>query len=1134
MRISHILHFRLHCTLLVLMLLFVARTLPAQDLHTARPLNQYVHDHWTGDDGLPQNAVYSLMQSRDGYLWFGTQEGLVRFDGLRFTVFDRTNAREMKSSWIRFLLEDEDGGIWISYPTRGTGAARVKDGILRGFSTKDGLRNDNVDFVYRTRDSSKWFIHGAWGITRYKNGAMTTFGHAEGLPSDTVFAVSDDAKGNLWFATPQGIVRYDQKSYTLFSTSNGLPKNRVWWINNRGSCIFEDSRNNIWMATNDGLVQFNNGTMKTITKADGLLDNRARNVLEDSHGTLWIVTNEGINSFSNGTIKSYKPPIPFEAVNSALMDKDDDIWLATEHGLWRFREGTYDHFGREGGMSDESCASVFVDAEGSVWFGNNSDGLHRLREGKFVTFGKERGIKDDVISCVFEDSRGNLWLGSVSGGIAKLSGGSTTVYDEKNGLTRNIKGVAEAPDGTIWFVATDGLHTLRNGKIARVSTGAGLDSSDLRALFFRSSGELIVADSRFVCRQKDNRFEKVFLGKVSDDRVTGGISIVIEDAEANLWIGTFNDGLYRYGHDTLTHFTASQGFTGVRVFAVIPDHNGTIWIGTAEDGVYRFRDGKFIQYSPENGLFDYSAASIIEDDSGSMWFANNKGIYRIKKQALEDFAAGKTTSYSFDSYGTADGMKSRETNVIGRPSIWKMKDGRIVVPTVAGAAIVDPAKIRLNTIPPRVVLERFSADNLSRNLNLEIALPPGTGNLEFQYVGLSFIGSDHVQYRYKLEGYENDWVNPGNRNVAYYTHLGPGSYTFRVKAANADGVWDSTGASVFFSIKPHFYESGLFYALALLGFLVVGPSIYFMRVKQLKARETELAVLVDSRTVELRGAINNLKETQNQLVLSEKMASLGQLTAGIAHEIKNPLNFITNFAALSGDLTRDLRHELAAESDHVEKARAVEIEGILKDLEQNVNKINEHGKRADSIVRGMLLHSRGKSGERLETDLNALLAEYTNLAYHGMRAQDHTFNVKLETEFDPSIGKVNVVPQDLSRAFLNIVNNACYAANDRRKTATNGFNPVVRVSARNLQDSIEIRVRDNGNGIPQSILEKIFNPFFTTKPAGAGTGLGLSLSYDIITQEHKGYIKVDTKEGEYTEFIIVIPRNPGKDGGSRT
>jgi ligand-binding sensor domain-containing protein/signal transduction histidine kinase len=1109
--------------------LLVASSLPAQDLQVRRPLSQYVHDQWTEKDGLPQNGVYSLTQSHDGYLWFGTQEGLVRFDGVRFAVFDRANTREMKSAWIRFLLEDDDGGMWISYTTRGTGIAYYKNGSIHGYGKKDGLRSDNVSFACKTRDSSRWFIHGPWGITRYKNGVMSTFGRAEGLPSDTVFAVSDDRKGDLWFATPRGIARYDQKSYTLFSTQNGLPQNRVWWINNGGECIFEDSRNNIWMATDAGLVRFDNGTMRTFTKSDGLLENRVHDIIEDSDGTLWFVSNSGINSLTNGTMASYRAPRPFESVNGFYKERDNDLWLATGRGLWRFRSGTFDHFGQENGMTDETCNSVLVDQEGSVWFGTETNGLNRLREGKFVNYGKEQGFKDEHLTSVFEDSKSNLWLGSATGGIVRLSGGSTTVFDEKQGIPRRVRGVGEGPDGTIWISADDGLHILRDGKVSRISMGVGPDSTQLRALMFRKSGELTVADFHAVYRFRDKRFQRVFPGDIP-----GGISVVVEDADENLWIGTYLTGLYRYGKDTLVHFSADQGFTGPRVFAVFPDNTGNIWIGTADDGIYRYRGGKFTQFTPETGFCEFGVGGIIEDDRGSMWFSGNKGVYRIRKQALEDFADGKSSSYSFDAYGTADGMKSRETNAEGHPNVWKMKDGRIVFPTVAGAAIVDPAKIRLNTVPPRVVLERFSADNASRDLKAEITLPPGTGNLEFQYVGITFIGSERVQYKYRLDGYETAWVNPGTRNVAYYTHLGPGNYTFHVIAANADGVWDSTGASVPFSIRPHFYESRWFYALALIGFLFGGPSLYLMRVRQLKRHETELARLVDARTTELRGALDNLKETQNQLVLSEKMASLGQLTAGIAHEIKNPLNFITNFAALSGDLTRDLRQELAAESDRVDKARAVEIEGILKDLETNVDKINEHGKRADSIVRGMLLHSRGKAGERQETDLNALLAEYTNLAYHGMRAQDHSFNVKLETDLDPSVGKVSVVPQDLSRAFLNIVNNACYAANDRRKTTANGFNPVVKVTARNLQENVEIRVRDNGMGIPQAVREKIFNPFFTTKPAGAGTGLGLSLSYDIITQEHRGNIKVDTKEGEYTEFIITIPRNPGNNGGSRT
>jgi len=281
---------------------------------------------------------------------------------------------------------------------------------------------------------------------------------------------------------------------------------------------------------------------------------------------------------------------------------------------------------------------------------------------------------------------------------------------------------------------------------------------------------------------------------------------------------------------------------------------------------------------------------------------------------------------------------------------------------------------------------------------------------------------------------------------------------------------------------------------------------------------------VQARTRELAKSFDDLRAAQDRLVQTEKLASLGQLTAGIAHEIKNPLNFVNNFAVLSSDLTKELREELEKQKLKLDPANALAISDLLNDLEQNVTKINEHGKRADSIVKGMLLHSRGKAGERQATDINALLAEYVNLAYHGLRAQDSSFNVKIESSYDVTLGPVDVVPQDVSRVFLNIVNNGCYSANEKKKSGLNGFMPTIKVCTKNMGDRVQIRIRDNGNGVPRSILDRIFNPFFTTKPSGAGTGLGLSLSYDIIVHEHKGEIAVDTKEGEYAEFIISIPK----------
>ncbi|MCX7003187.1 MAG: ATP-binding protein [bacterium] len=300
---------------------------------------------------------------------------------------------------------------------------------------------------------------------------------------------------------------------------------------------------------------------------------------------------------------------------------------------------------------------------------------------------------------------------------------------------------------------------------------------------------------------------------------------------------------------------------------------------------------------------------------------------------------------------------------------------------------------------------------------------------------------------------------------------------------------------------------------------------------ELREHNEHLDALVAQRTQELsqrnqevEDALKKLKEMQQQIVMQEKMASLGGLTAGVAHEIKNPLNFVNNFAELSTELFGELRALLVANAATIDAPAQSEINALLDDIEMNIRKINEHGKRADSIVRGMLLLSRGKTGERMPVDINALVAEYLNLGYHGLRALDATFNVKLESNYDPAVGTLPAVPQDLSRAILNLVNNACYAAFSARSKRGAGFMPTVAVRTVATADYIDIGVRDNGMGISPALREKIFAPFFTTKPAGKGTGLGLSITFDIVVHEHHGEILLDSVEGEYAEFTIRLPR----------
>jgi PAS domain S-box-containing protein len=287
---------------------------------------------------------------------------------------------------------------------------------------------------------------------------------------------------------------------------------------------------------------------------------------------------------------------------------------------------------------------------------------------------------------------------------------------------------------------------------------------------------------------------------------------------------------------------------------------------------------------------------------------------------------------------------------------------------------------------------------------------------------------------------------------------------------------------------------------------------------------TQAEQVLKQKNDELEKTLEQLRETQKQLIMQENLASLGTLTAGIVHEIKNPLGFVSNFAELSADLTTELREELDQQKNLLDSKTFENIKDILNILEQNVLKTKEHSKRADNIIRNMLVHSRGQVGERKPTDINALLADYVKLAYHGFRAKDSSFNITLQTEYDPSIGLVEVVQQDISRVFLNIINNACYAVHQKKKESGREFSPTLWVSTKNQGALIEVRIRDNGIGIPSTIVDKIFNPFFTTKPSGEGTGLGLSISYDIVVQGHGGEIKVETEEGSYTEFSILLPK----------
>jgi signal transduction histidine kinase len=416
-------------------------------------------------------------------------------------------------------------------------------------------------------------------------------------------------------------------------------------------------------------------------------------------------------------------------------------------------------------------------------------------------------------------------------------------------------------------------------------------------------------------------------------------------------------------------------------------------------------------------------------------------------------------------------------------------------------------------------------------------LPWNQNQLTFAYVGLNYIDPKRNKYAYRLEGYENAWVQAGTRRGVTYTNLPSGTYTFQVIAANSDGIWNNKGDSFTIIINPPWWFTWWAWSLYCILF---AAAVYFfiayrsrklkrqnlileekieVRTKQLSDANQELNEQREEITIQrddLSSAISELKSAQTQLIQSEKMASLGELTAGIAHEIQNPLNFVNNFSEVSAEMIDELGEEL-------DKGEVAEARAIALDVKQNLEKIRHHGRRADGIVKGMLEHNRTSTGQKEPTDINKLADEYLRLAYHGLRAKDKTFNAELVTHFEPDLPLVHIIPQDIGRVLLNLFNNAFYAVQQKTKTAGVDYEPGIILTTSAEKGNLLISVKDNGNGIPDAIKDKIMQPFFTTKPTGQGTGLGLSLSYDIVVKGHGGDIAVNSIVGEETVLTVTLP-----------
>jgi PAS domain S-box-containing protein len=1111
----------------------------AHALDPHRKFSQYVREKWSAGKGLPGGAVHAIAQSPDGYLWIGTEKGLVRFDGFTFLPVPPKSLLPQNDP-ILGLMTDAEGDLWVRMQT--AGILRYNRGKFENLASRPNATVTQVTAIAR-EGAGMLLSDLVSGTLRLRRGRLDPVAPAKILPGSSVtMSIAETADGKIWLGT-LGAGLFYLEGGRATRVTQGLTETKI-------NCLLPVGDHELWVGTDHGLFRWSGTGFRRAGLGPSLRDQPVLTILRDRDSNIWVGTTLGLLRI-NASGTSFAEEESMEragAVNALFEDREGNLWVGSATGLERIQDSAFITYSTDKGLSSNAGGPVYVDGEDRAWFAPEKGGLYWIKDGRVQPVKPELFEKDVIYSIAGSDHE--IWIGRRQGGLTRLaySGGiiTTETYGRANGLEQNsVYATYQGRDGVVWAgTLSSGISRLKDGKFTTYKTTNGLASNT--------------------------------------------VSSVLEGHDGTIWFGTPN-GLSALSNGKWRTYSVQDGLPSDNVNCLFEDSAGALWIGTSA-GLAYFRMGRLHTFQEVPESLREPIAGMAEDKSGRFWIATSNHVLRVPHDKLQ---SGVVTAADVREYGQADGLESTE-GVKRSRSVVSDSAGRIWFSLSNGLSVVDPSQITDNSVPALPHIEVVTADNNTVDLATSVRIPPSSRRITFEYTGLSLAVPGRIRFRYFLEGFDSSWSQPVAAREAVYTNLGPGSYRFRLVASNSEGLWNGPETAIALSVAPAYYQTYWFRLSCVAAFTALLWALYRWRIHQVRGQEKRLRDVVETipamtftalsdgsftfvnkrwteytglsveqssgagwqravypedlaqhsenwrisvatgrlfegearfrgasvgdyrwflvRGVPLRDQHGNivnwygtltdiedrkraeqerekLRQLEDDLAHINRVSMLGEMAASLAHEIKQPIA-----AAITSANT--CIEWLAHVPPNLDRARAA------------ATRIDKYGNRAAQIIdRTRSLYKKSPSQREL-VDVNGIVHEMLTL----LKGEADRCSVAMRTELAAELPKIIVDRVQLQQVFMNLMLNAIEAMQDSGGELT---------LKSQLQDGqLLFSVSDTGVGLPTEKVEQIFSAFFTTKPQGSGMGLAISRS---IVESHGGRLWATANDGRGATFHFALP-----------